>query len=100
MGRDKQQAKIPFAGKAINFYQPNDAQATIVVMTATASKGNAGPGAITRFFKVVEALTVDPEDWTYLEDLMINGEIQVKDFFTLVEDLFNYDWPETEDAAE
>lgn len=100
MGRnEKQTARLPFNGKVFEFYRPNDAQATIVTMTASLSKSH-NPEVIIRFFRVVEALVVNPADWDTMETWMINGDVGVGIFFNLIEDLFNYEWPEAEDAAE
>jgi hypothetical protein len=98
MGRnEKQTAVLPFNGKPIKFYRPNDAQATIVTMTSSISK-NRDASVIVRFFRVIEALVVRPEDWTWMEDQMITGDIEVRSFFDLVETLFTHEWPEAEDG--
>lgn len=100
MGRkEKQKARLPFNGKAIEFYRPNDAQATIITMTSSLGKGRDA-SVIIRFFRVVEALVVDRSDWEWMEELMVNGDVEVKIFFTLIEDLFSYDWPEQEDDGQ
>jgi hypothetical protein len=94
MGRDesRQTAKIPFHGKPIELYRPKEAQATIIYVSAK-RKGD-GTQAALRFFQVLEALVVKSEDWDRIEELMISGDVEMKDFSELTEALFSYDWPE------
>lgn len=99
MGRkmnDRQKAKFPFKGKPIEFYRPTDGQGAAIVL-ASSSKGDGSKGVI-RFFQILEKLTVKPSDWAYMEDKMIDGEADVKDFGDLIEKIFNYDWPDANPA--
>jgi hypothetical protein len=92
MGRDKNRmtTKLPFKGKAIEMYRPTDGQAAAMFMSA---KKN-GDTAVSTFFRVLEKLVVKPADWTYMEDLMIDGTAVVSDFSELFKNLYGYDWPE------
>lgn len=94
MGRSKetkrQTAVLPFKGKPIEFYRPTDGQASAMFLAAKRS----GDVAVSTFFRVLEALVVDPANWTKMEDLMIDGSAVIKDFSDLFTKLHTYDWPE------
>lgn len=102
MGRtedsERQTAKIPFCGKKIKAYQPKPGQITALALIA---RKNKAPGVddLVRIFRVLEALVVDPEQWTQMEDLMISGDADIPDFHQFMEDVMNYEWAETEEDA-
>ena len=92
--KKKQTTTLPFKGRPVRFYRPTDGQASAMFLASKKS----GDTAVSTFFRVLEALVVDPENWTRMEDLMIDGTAVVKDFSELFTNLHTYDWPETEDA--
>lgn len=95
MGRtDKQKATFPFNGKPMEFYRPNDAQGAALVL----AQNSKGSKAIVRFFQIFEALTVKASDWEKIEEMMIAGDVEVKDFGQLLNDIGEYDWEPTEDG--
>lgn len=87
-----QTTKLPFAGKPITLRKPTDAQAA-ALMLAT----RKGEKSILRFFAIIEALVDTPEEWGFMEEKMISGEVEVKDFADLLGDLFKVEWNEEEE---
>jgi hypothetical protein len=90
-----QTTKLPFAGKPVTLRKPTDAQAA-ALMLAT----RKGEKSILRFFAIIEALVDSPDDWEFMEDQMITGKVEVKDFADLLGDLFKVEWPDEVEEGE
>jgi hypothetical protein len=92
MGRNdqRQTAKLPFKGKAVEVYRPTDGQAAVIFLAAQGKGDNSK--AVSRFFQVLENLVVKSSDWDRMEDLMISGDALVKDFSDFFQSVYSYEW--------
>lgn len=94
MGRDtnRQIAKFSFGTYKIEMYRPTQGQGAAITISGKQSETGKDPGALVRFFRVIESLVVNSENWDAMEDAMITGEIDLDAFMTLAQDVFKYDW--------
>ena len=94
MGRNenRQTAKFSFSTYKIEMYRPTQGQgAAITVAGSKASKGS-DPDSIVRFFRVLEALTVNPDNWAAMDDALVMGDVDLDEFMDLSQAVFGYDW--------
>jgi len=89
---NRQTAKFSFGTYKIEMYRPTQGQGAAITISGKQSETGKDPGAIVRFFKVIESLVVNHENWDAMEDAMITGEVDLDVFMTLAQDVFKYDW--------
>lgn len=92
MAKDKtrQTTRMPFKGKAIQFYRPTQGQATALVLSSRLK----GSDAVVRYFHILELLVVKPSDWTFMEGKLIDGSADVNEYADLLTELVSREWDE------
>jgi hypothetical protein len=94
MGRnaDRQTAKFNFGTYKIEMYRPTQGQGAAITISGKQSETGKDPGSLVRFFRVIESLVVNRENWEAMEDAMITGDIDLDVFMKLAQDVFQFDW--------
>lgn len=100
MGRkDRKHAEFVFLDRKIAFYRPTEGQGAAVVLAS--SMGGKNPGsALLRIFAVMEKLLVDHDEWESLDDALVSGEADLKDFTDLFNAILQHEWDDAQDAIE
>lgn len=101
MGRreDRQTEKFKFSTYKIEVYRPTEGQtAALMAGSSTVSKDTTGKNVkqagvqISRLFRILEALVVNPENWEAMDDALITGDVDLKDFLDLFNEIIGYEW--------
>lgn len=89
MDDNRRKASFPVLSTRVTAMQPTDGQVMAFLLSA---KGNLRERELDRVVRIVESL-LSPDDWKIIEDALISGEMNVKEFFAFVSDVFHFKWP-------
>jgi len=98
MGRnDRQVAAFIFKSKTVKVYKPTDGQLTAFSTIAAAKTPAAMSRAASQFFRILEALIVDADNWAWMEDQLLDGTSDILDYVEFMQEVVTNDWAQDGD---
>jgi len=93
MGRNQRlSANFTFKSKMVEVYKPTDGQLTAFATIAAAKTPTMMSWAASQFFRILEALVVDPENWAWMEDQLLEGTSDITDYVEFMQEVVTNDW--------
>jgi hypothetical protein len=102
MGRNgRRTAKFKFSTYKIEAYEPTQGQLAALAMTSSRLDADAvhdektarrAGVSLDRLFRVLESLIVNRTTWEAMDDALVTGEVDIKEFTDLFSAIQSHDW--------